>query len=85
MREFDIVFCSSVIEHVTGPKDQVGNIRSTAGRLRQQASVHQRSFAEEVRRIGRGYFVQTPYKHFPMESHTIAPGFVVLLPRSVQL
>lgn len=82
--EFDIVFCSSVIEHVTGPKDEVGNIRSSAA-FQDQASVHQRKLAEEIRRIGRGYFVQTPYKHFPIESHTIAPGFVVLLPRSVQL
>jgi len=82
--EFDIVFCSSVIEHVTGPKDQVGNIRSTRA-FEEQALVHQRSFAEEVRRIGRGYFVQTPYKYFFVESHTIAPGFVVLLPRAIQL
>jgi SAM-dependent methyltransferase len=82
--EFDIVFCSSVIEHVTGPKDEVGNIRSTAV-FEAQAALHQRRFAEEVRRIGRGYFVQTPYKHFPIESHTLAPGPVVLLPRSVQL
>jgi SAM-dependent methyltransferase len=82
--EFDIIFCSSVIEHVTGSKDEVGNIRSTAV-FEAQAAVHQRKFAEEVRRIGRGYFVQTPYKHFPIESHTMAPGPVVLLPRSVQL
>lgn len=82
--EFDIVFCSSVIEHVTGSKDEVGNIRSTAV-FEAQAAVHQRNFAEEVRRIGRGYFVQTPHKHFPIESHTMAPGLVVLLPRSVQL
>ena len=82
--EFDIVFCSSVIEHVTGPKDEVGNIRSTTV-FEAQAAIHQRRFAEEVRRIGRGYFVQTPYKHFLIESHTMAPGLVVLLPRSVQL
>ncbi|MEZ5831790.1 MAG: class I SAM-dependent methyltransferase [Dongiaceae bacterium] len=82
--EFDVVFCSSVIEHVTGPKDEVGNIRSSAA-FQEQALRHQQGFAEEVRRIGRGYFVQTPYKHFPIESHTIAPGFVVLLPRSIQL
>jgi SAM-dependent methyltransferase len=82
--EFDIVFCSSVIEHVTGPKDEVGHITSTAA-FEVQASEHQRKFAEEVRRIGRGYFVQTPYKYFPIESHTIAPGFVVLLPRAMQL
>ena len=50
-----------------------------------KAAIHQRKFADEVRRIGKGYFVLTPYKFFPIESHTIAPGFVVLLPRSVQL
>jgi SAM-dependent methyltransferase len=82
--EFDIVFCSSVIEHVTGPKEEVGQIRSTAA-FEAQASLHQRRFAEEVRRIGKGYFVQTPHKYFPVESHTIAPGFVVLLPRWMQL
>jgi len=82
--EFDIVFCSSVIEHITGPKDTVAHIRSTRA-FEEQSLVHQRKFAEEIRRIGRGYFVQTPYKHFPIESHTMAPGLVVLLPRSVQL
>jgi hypothetical protein len=60
----------------------------TSGRLpcsRHRRAIHQRKFAEEVRRIGRGYFVQSPYTHFAIESHTIAPGFVVLLRRSVQL
>lgn len=82
--EFDIVFCSSVIEHVTGPKSAVSSIRSNKA-FREQALEHQERFAEEIQRVGRGYFVQTPYKHFPIESHTSTPGFVVLLPRSVQL
>jgi ubiquinone/menaquinone biosynthesis C-methylase UbiE len=82
--EFDIVFCSSVIEHITGSKDTVGNIKSTRV-FEEKAALHQQKFAEEVRRIGKAYFVQTPYKYFLIESHTIAPGFVVLLPRSVQL
>jgi hypothetical protein len=82
--EFDIVFCSSVIEHITGPKDTVGNIRSSHV-FEAQAAFHQEEFAKEVRRIGKSYFVQTPYKYFPIESHTLAPGFVVLLPRSIQL
>ena len=82
--EFDIVFCSSVIEHITGPKDIVGNIRSTRV-FEAEAVLYQQKFAEEVRRIGKGYFVQTPYKYFLIESHTIAPGFVVLLPRAAQL
>lgn len=82
--EFDIVFCSSVIEHITGPKELVGNISSSRV-FEAKAAIHQEKFAREVRRIGKGYFVQTPHKYFPIESHTIAPGFVVLLPRSVQL
>ena len=57
--EFDVVFCSSVIEHVTGPKDTVGNIRSTAV-FGAQAAIHQQRFAEEVRRIGRGLFRADP-------------------------
>src|SRR5258705_2563200 len=62
--EFDIVFCSSVIEHVTGRKDTVAHVRS-ASAFEEQSLVHQRKFAEEIRRM--------------------APGFAVLLPRSVQL
>lgn len=82
--EFDIVFCSSVIEHVTGPKSKVAEITSNS-EFREQAFAMQKGFAQEIRRIGRGYFVQTPFKHFPLESHTNTPGIVMLLPRSIQL
>jgi hypothetical protein len=33
----------------------------------------QRAFAREVRRIGAGYWVQTPSKWFPIEAHTGMP------------
>lgn len=82
--EYDIVYCNSVIEHVTGPKDEVVKIKSKA-KFEQIARVHQKQFADEIRRIGKGYFVQTPYKWFPIESHTITPSFVQLLPRPLQL
>ncbi len=42
----------------------------------------QRAFASEIRRIARWYFVQTPYKYFPIEPHVVAPG-VQFLPRNV--
>lgn len=78
---FDIVYCSSVIEHVTLPKNQVWSCYS-GNEFKEQARLRQREFADEIQRIGRQYFVQTPYKYFPIESHTWLP-FVFLLPRSL--
>jgi hypothetical protein len=40
------------------------------------------SFATEIRRVGRGYYVQTPYKWFPIEPHFITLG-IQWLPRRV--
>jgi SAM-dependent methyltransferase len=53
-REFDLVYCSSVIEHVPPQR------RAT--------------FAAEVRRVGRGWFVQTPAFSFPLEPHSLLPA-----------
>ncbi|MCW2969008.1 MAG: class SAM-dependent methyltransferase [Solirubrobacterales bacterium] len=52
--EFDLVYCSSVIEHV--------------------APGRRRAFAAELRRVGRGWFVQTPARSFPIEPHSLLPG-----------
>jgi SAM-dependent methyltransferase len=52
--EFDLVYCSSVIEHV--PPSRRG------------------AFAAEIRRVGRGWFVQTPAFSFPIEPHSLLPG-----------
>jgi SAM-dependent methyltransferase len=52
-KEFDLVYCSSVIEHVP-PK-------------------RREAFAAEVRRVGRGWFVQTPAWSFPLEPHSLLP------------
>jgi SAM-dependent methyltransferase len=51
--EFDLVYCSSVIEHVPPAR------RS--------------AFASELRRVGRGWFVQTPAWSFPLEPHALLP------------
>jgi SAM-dependent methyltransferase len=59
--EFDLVYCSSVIEHVSPP------LRA--------------AFASEVRRVGRGWFVQTPARSFPIEPHSLLPGAHWLPPR----
>ncbi|HEV2975617.1 MAG TPA: class I SAM-dependent methyltransferase [Solirubrobacteraceae bacterium] len=51
--EFDLVYCSSVIEHVPPARRE--------------------AFADELRRVGRGWFVQTPAFSFPIEPHALLP------------
>jgi SAM-dependent methyltransferase len=51
--EFDLVYSSSVIEHV--PRE------------------HRGAFAAEIRRVGRGWMVQTPAYSFPVEPHSLLP------------
>ena len=80
---FDVVYCSSVIEHVTVPKREVWDVRS--GReFRERAFSHQRAFAREIERVGRQYFVQTPYRWFVLEAHSWLP-FLSWLPRRAML
>jgi SAM-dependent methyltransferase len=52
--EFDLAYCSSVIEHV--------------------APARRGPFAAELRRVARGWFVQTPAYSFPIEPHSLLPG-----------
>jgi SAM-dependent methyltransferase len=52
--EFDLAYCSSVIEHVPPPQRE--------------------AFAAELRRVARGWFVQTPAFSFPIEPHALLPG-----------
>jgi SAM-dependent methyltransferase len=59
--EFDLVYCSSVIEHVSPSR--------------------RAAFAAEVRRVGRGWFVQTPAYSFPLEPHSLLPFAHWLPPR----
>jgi SAM-dependent methyltransferase len=51
--EFDLVYCSSVIEHVPPARRE--------------------RFAAEIRRVGRGWFVQSPAHSFPLEPHALLP------------
>jgi SAM-dependent methyltransferase len=43
----------------------------------------QLQFAREIGRVGRGYWVQTPNRWFPVESHLLTP-LIHWLPRRVQ-
>lgn len=81
---FDIIFCSSVIEHATVDKKDILTIQ-TNKEFRHLALKRQKRFAEEIRRAGKSYFVQTPYKYFPLESHSRLPVILVLLPRQLQI
>lgn len=36
---------------------------------------NQRKFAQEVQRVGKRCFIQTPYYYFPIEPHFLFPGF----------
>jgi SAM-dependent methyltransferase len=60
--EFDLVYCSSVIEHVD--------------------AAERKAFAAELRRVGRGWLVQTPAYSFPIEPHALLPGAHWLPPRA---
>jgi SAM-dependent methyltransferase len=59
--EFELVYCSSVIEHVPPAR--------------------RAAFAKELRRVGRGWFVQTPAYSFPIEPHSLLPFAHWLPPR----
>lgn len=80
---FDIVFCSSVIEHATLHKDEIWKVTSEA-EFRERSLVRQAEFAREIQRVGKQYYVQTPFKYFPLESHTWLP-FYGWLPRGAQI
>jgi SAM-dependent methyltransferase len=47
------------------------------------SSADQRRFADEVRRVGERYWVQTPNRWFPIEPHLLTP-FLHYLPRAMQ-
>lgn len=83
-QEIDCVFCNSVIEHITIPKDQLWSDRSSSDSFFDEAFEIQKKFATELRRVAKKYYVQTPHKAFPVEAHTWFP-FVGYLKRKNQL
>ena len=82
--QFDIIFCNSVIEHVTVDKKDMYNIKSDKV-FKAIAFERQKAFANEIRSKCDKYYVQTPYKYFIIESHTWLPGVFVFLPRTLQI
>lgn len=80
---FDIIYCSSVIEHTTITKSDLWSWKNNS-KFKEAAWERQKEFANEIIRLGKQYFVQTPCKTFPIESHTWLP-FVGYLPREMFL
>ena len=77
---FDVVFCSSVIEHVTVAKNSLLNYTTNAA-FRSAAFTVQSRLAAEIRRVGRSYYVQTPYRYFFIETHMWFPNFAAFSSR----
>ncbi|MFC2061486.1 class I SAM-dependent methyltransferase [Elusimicrobiota bacterium] len=90
-KSFDVVFCNSVIEHVSIDEKEVWNVKKGKD-FKKLSLINQKKFADEIRRIGKKYFVQTPNKYFIFEPHVRLPyesfkedpaGFINYLPRPV--
>jgi ubiquinone/menaquinone biosynthesis C-methylase UbiE len=81
---FDFLFCNSVIEHVTVDKNEVYNFTSNK-EFKNISFIRQKKLAEEIKRVSKKYFIQTPNKHFIIESHLWVPSFYLYLPRLIQI
>jgi len=82
-QEVDVIFCNSVIEHCTVPKSSMWAITDN-DLFKDKAFKVQSFFAQEIERISKSYFVQTPSISFPIESHTLFP-FAAKLSRPYQI
>ncbi len=69
-KQFNCIFCNSVIEHVTIPKNEIWDINND---FRKRSYLIQKNFAQEIRRCAESYYVQTPHRSFPIEAHTWFP------------
>jgi len=78
---FDIVFCNSVIEHVTLKKKDVWKEKSNRI-FKEESFKSQSKFAKEIIRLGKNFYVQTPNKYFFLETHSWIP-FIQYLPRFI--
>ena len=60
-KQFDLVFSNSVIEHVAGHNGVT--------------FADQKKMADEILRVSKRFYVQTPYYWFPFEPHFLFPLF----------
>ena len=71
--KFDLVICNAVIEHVTLSKAECMSATLPEQEWRSCSLESQRAFANEIQRVGRSYFVQTPHHDFPIDTHMWLP------------
>ncbi|NLV20345.1 MAG: class I SAM-dependent methyltransferase [Bacteroidetes bacterium] len=83
-KEIDCIFCNSVIEHVTIPKDKLWSEHSISEEFFNISFEYQKHFASEIKRCSKKYYVQTPHKYYPVEAHTWFP-FVSYFNRRTQV
>ena len=82
-KSVDVVFCNSVIEHATADKKQIWKLKN-GSKFKRLALKKQGKMAKEIMRVGKKFWVQTPYRHFLFETHTWLLG-TQYLPRSLQI
>lgn len=80
---FDIIFCSSVIEHVTIGKEKVWEMTDEK-EFSKLSFARQTILANEIQRVGCSFFVQTPNRNFIFETHSWLP-FISFLPRPLMI
>lgn len=71
--QFDLVICNAVIEHVTLPNKTECNTPMSEAEWRTRSFANQRRFADEIDRISRSFFVRSPHRDFPINSHLWLP------------
>jgi hypothetical protein len=82
----DIRFCYVVGDGRNAPfKDRTVEILYCNSVIEHLGNIEdQRRFANECRRIGKRYYIQTPNRMFPIEPHLIAP-IIHWLPKKIQI
>lgn len=82
-KSIDMVFCNSVIEHATVDKKQIWKLKNDS-KFKKLALKRQGKMSREIIRVGKKFWVQTPYRHFLFEAHTWLPG-TQYFPRLLQI